>query len=45
MPFCLFKYFSSHKEGIVILTTSKDIQENIIKEKINDIGFEVIEEN
>ncbi len=39
------KVQASHKEGIVIVTTSKDIQENVIKEKINDIGFEVIEEN
>ncbi len=36
---------ASYKTGIVIVKTNKDTLENTIKEKINDIGFEVIKED
>ncbi|MCI8272588.1 MAG: heavy-metal-associated domain-containing protein [Clostridia bacterium] len=35
---------ASHTEGTVIIKTNKEIEIDIIKEKIEDIGFEV-EEN
>ena len=32
---------ASHKDGAVKVTLNKEIDENAIKEKIEDIGFEV----
>ena len=33
---------ASHKEKIVKVTLSHDLDENVIKERIEDIGYEVI---
>ncbi len=32
---------ANHTNGTVIIKTEKEIEKNIIKEKIEDIGFEV----
>lgn len=36
---------ANYTTGIVKVTTSDDVLENTIKEKIEDIGFEVVEED
>lgn len=33
---------ADHKTGIVTVTAKEDISKNVIEEKIQDIGFEVI---
>lgn len=35
------KVVANHKDGLVIVTLNKEIDKRIIKEKIEDIGFEV----
>ena len=36
---------ANHNTGIVTVTAKEDIPVNVMKEKIEDIGFEVVEEN
>lgn len=36
---------ADHNTGKVTITSDEDVQENIIKEKIEDLGFEVVKEN
>ena len=36
---------ANYTTGIVKVTTSDDVLENTIKEKIEDIGFEVVKED
>lgn len=36
---------ASHEKGIVLVKTNKEIKREIIVDKIDDLGFEVIEEN
>lgn len=38
------KVIADHKQGIVKIETNKDIESNIIKRKIEDIGFEIKED-
>ncbi len=35
------KIVANHKNGTVIVTSKNEVEENVIKEKIEDIGFEV----
>lgn len=35
------KVIANHKDGIVTITLNQEINEEIIKEKIEDIGFKV----
>ena len=39
------KVVANHNNGIVTVTAKDDVSENTIKEKIEDIGFEVVKEN
>jgi Cu2+-exporting ATPase len=36
---------ADHNTGKVTVTSNEDISENIIKEKIEDLGFEVVKED
>lgn len=36
---------ASHEDGVVIINADEKIDENVIKEKIEDIGFEIKEKN
>lgn len=36
---------ASHKTGIVTVISSKEIERDVIEEKINDLGFETLKEN
>lgn len=36
---------ADHNTGKVTITSNEDISENVMKEKIEDIGFEVVKEN
>lgn len=36
---------ASHKTGIVTVMSSKEIERSVIEERINDLGFEVVEED
>ncbi len=36
---------ANHNSGIVTVNAADDVTENVIVEKIEDIGFEVIKEN
>lgn len=38
------KVVADHKNEIVIVTSTKEIQGNVMKEKIEDIGFKVKED-
>lgn len=35
------KVVANHKDGTVTITSNVEIDENVIKEKIEDIGYEV----
>ena len=35
---------ANHKTGKVIVTASDDVLENVIKDKIEDLGFEIVKE-
>lgn len=37
------KVIANHKEGIVTVKSNNEVDKNIIKEKIEDIGYEVKE--
>ena len=37
------KVIANHKEGIVTVKANNEVDKNIIKEKIEDIGYEVKE--
>ncbi len=39
------KVVADHNTGIVTITSKAEVPENVMKEKIEDIGFEVVEEN
>ncbi len=34
---------ANHKEGTVIIKSNKEIDEEIIREKIEDLGFEIMQ--
>ena len=36
---------ADHNTGIVTVTSNDEVSENVLKEKIEDIGFEVVKEN
>ena len=36
---------ANHNTGIVSITLNNEIKENVLEEKIEDIGFEVVREN
>lgn len=36
---------ADHTKGIVTVTSSNNVLENVMNEKIEDIGFEVVKEN
>ncbi len=36
---------ANHATGTVTVTSKEEVSENIIKEKIEDIGFEVVKED
>ncbi len=36
---------ANHTTGTVTVTSKEEVSENIIKEKIEDIGFEVVKED
>jgi copper chaperone len=36
---------ADHNTGKVVVTSNEDISENVIKEKIEDLGFEVVKED
>lgn len=36
---------ANHTTGTVIVTSKEEVSENIMKEKIEDIGFEVVKED
>ncbi len=36
---------ANHKTGIVTVMSNKEIEMSTIEEKIDDLGFEVVEEN
>ncbi len=36
---------ASHKTGIITVMSSKEIERSVIEERINDLGFEVVEED
>ena len=36
---------ANHNTGIVTITSKDEISESVVKEKIEDIGFEVVEGN
>ena len=36
---------ASHKTGIVIVTSNKEIEKSVIEERINDLGFETVKED
>ncbi len=38
------KVVASHKNGTVVITSKDEIEENVIKGKIEDIGFEIKED-
>lgn len=38
------KVVASHEKGIVTITAKEEVSENVIKEKIEDIGFDVKED-
>lgn len=35
---------ANHTKGTVIITSKKEVEENVMKEKIEDIGFKVKED-
>lgn len=37
------KVVANHEAGIVTITAKENVDEKVIKEKIEDIGFEVVE--
>ena len=37
--------FASHESGIVTVTLKEKIEESLLKEKIENLGFEVIKED
>lgn len=39
------KVVADHTIGTVTITSNNEISENILEEKIEDIGFEVVKEN
>lgn len=36
---------ADHNTGIVTVTSNDEVSENVLKEKIEDIGFEVVKED
>ena len=36
---------ASHEKGCVIVISNKEIEKQVLEEKIDDLGFEVVEEN
>jgi Cu2+-exporting ATPase len=36
---------ADHNTGKVTITSNEDVSENVMKEKIEDIGFEVVKED
>ena len=36
---------ADHTTGIVTVTSNDEVSENVLKEKIEDIGFEVVKED
>lgn len=38
------KVVANHKNGIVTITSKYEVEENVMKEKIEDLGFEVKED-
>ena len=38
------KVIANHTEGTVTVTSSNEVERNILEEKIEDIGFEVMED-
>ena len=36
---------ADHTTGMVVVTSSDDVLENVIKEKIEDIGFNIVKED
>ena len=36
---------ANHNDGIVTITSNEDVARNVMEEKIEDIGFEVVKED
>lgn len=36
---------ANHNTGIVSITLNNEVEKNVLEEKIEDIGFEVVKEN